>query len=93
LGGAVLDLAGDGARGVEVTEGVALLLGEGIDGLDAGELGRGQLREPRLRLKLLLLQHLDLLVRAALLQRHRLDIHRLRNGLHLIYKEVMIKPN
>lgn len=42
---AVLDLAGNGARGVEVRERVTLLLGEGVHRLDAGEFGRGELSE------------------------------------------------
>ncbi len=80
---AVLNLAGDGAGGVEVCEGVAFLFGEGVNCLDAGEFGGGELGEAGLGLDLLLLYHLDLLVGAALLEGHGLGGNGLCGWLHL----------
>jgi hypothetical protein len=74
-----------------MSEGVALLLGKGIHCLNASQFGSWEFREASLRLQLLLLQYLDLLVRSALLQGHGLDGEWLGSGLHLSYKEVMIR--
>lgn len=73
-------------------ERVSLLFREGIDGFDAGEFGGGELSEALFRLDFLLFEHLDLLVGAALLQRHGLGelAGSLGSGLHSVIKNLGI---
>lgn len=71
-------------------EGVSLLFGEGIDGLDAREFCSGELGKALLWLDLFLLKHLDLLVGASLLQGHGLGDFAggLEGGLHSVIKNL-----